>query len=87
MNALWESMEKLMLHQKRLMKILLDPKRIERETWYMVSSFRRMTSRLQGRRLEFSPVGVPNANVPIFGMTPTSPIYSVDDGLSGTKLC
>lgn len=36
---------------------------------------------MQGRRLEFSPVGIEEANVPVFSMAITSPIRS-SDGLS-----
>ena len=46
---------------------------------YMVSTFRRPISRLQGRKLEFFPKGVHDADVPIFNTTPTSLIRSDDD--------
>ena len=54
---------------------------VERVVRYLVSTFRRPTSRLQGRKLEFSPTGVHDVNVPIFSTTPVGPIRSVDDGL------
>lgn len=79
-------MERLKLHQQRLTESLSDPEKIERVVRYMVSTFRRPTSRLQGRKLEFSLIGVPNVNVPIFSTTLASPICSVDDELSGTEL-
>ena len=59
----------------------MDPKTIERVARYMVSTFRRPTLRLQGRKFEFSLTGVPDANVPIFSMASASPICSVDNGL------
>lgn len=46
MNALQESLEKLKLHQQRLAESLSDPATIERAARYMVSTFRRPTSRL-----------------------------------------
>ena len=63
MNVLQESLEKLKLHQHRVAESLSDPAIVERAMRYMVSTFRRSTSRLQGRKLEFSSTCVHDALV------------------------
>lgn len=80
MNALQESMERLKLHQQRLAESLSDLEIVERTTKYIVFAFRKPTSRLQGRKLQFSPTGVHDAGVPVFSTRPASPICSVDGG-------
>lgn len=82
MNALKENMEKRKLHQQRLAESLLDAMTVERVAWYMVSAFRRLTSRLHERKLEFSPTSVHDVDVPSFSTTPASPIHRIDDGLA-----
>ena len=74
-------MKKLKLHQQRLMESLSNPEIVESTTKYIVSAFRRPTSRLQGRKLKFSPTSVHDANAPSFSTVPISPIRSIDDGL------
>ena len=53
---------------------------VERIARYMVSSIRRITLRLQERKVVFSLIGVYDAHVLVFCMTPTIPICCVDDG-------
>lgn len=79
LNALMESMERLRLYQQRLAESLSDLVTVDRAARYMVSAFRRLTSGLQGRKLEFSPTGAHDADVPMFGTTPARPIRSTDD--------
>jgi len=71
------------LNQK--IESLSDPKIVERTMRYTVSTFRRLTLRLQGRKLEFSPTNVFDADVHVLTTTPTSPICRVDDGLSSQR--
>ena len=61
-------------------EFLLNPKKIDRASRYMVSIFRRRTPSLQGRRLEFSPIGIYD-DEPMVSMETSSPIRSDDDGL------
>ena len=75
-------MEKLKLHQQRLAASLSDLEMVDRAARYMVFAFRRLAPRMHGRRLECSPVGIQEADEPVFNMVPTSPIRSSDDGLS-----
>lgn len=85
LNALAESMERLRLHQQRLAESLSDPVTVDRAVRYMVSPFRRSTSSLQGRRLEFSSTGAHDVDVPISSTAHAIPIRSVDDGFISQK--
>ena len=82
MKALQESMAKLKLHHQRLAESLSNLEKVDRAERYMVSTFRRPAPRMHGRRLEFSPVGIKEADVPMFSLAPTIPIYSSYDGCS-----
>ena len=55
-----------------------NPETIERVARYTVSVLRRSIR----RKLEFSLIGVHDANVPVFKTTLASPICSLDDGCS-----
>ena len=55
---------------------------VDRVVRDMVSTVRRPTPKIKESKLEFSPIGIQEADVPMFSTTPTSPICSFDDGLS-----